>query len=143
MAIRMTSGVDLPALHQWTGEARATQEAAELLVYSRGWLLRADGQPDFVIRPDDEPLATTHEPFTTDEMNAAILLLETAKQNHPTGWRCLEEMGLKPADTYVRYAFMNADVHLQRLAGEDRRVIYSAGWLNGLGVGAGLSAGRR
>lgn len=140
MAIRMTGGVDLAALGQWCQDAGGE---GELLVFARGWIMRASGQPDFIIEPDAAPLAGTHEPFTPDEMNAAIVLLETAKQNHPTGWRCLEEIGLKPADSYVRYAFANADLHLQRLVGEDRRLIYAAGWLNGLGIGAGLSAGRR
>lgn len=140
MAILLTSHVDLQGLHQWTDSAL---REGELLVYAHGWLLRAEDQPDFVIEADNAPLSTTHQPFTPDEMNAAIVVFESAKQKHPTGWRCLEEVGLTPADPYVRYAFANADAHLRRLAKEDRRLIYSAGWLNGLGVGAAMGGARR
>jgi hypothetical protein len=72
------------------------------------------------------------------EMNAAIARVETAKQNHPVGWGFLGEFGLEPVPL-VAYAFTNADLHVERLGREeDRRLIYSAGWLNGLGIGISL-----
>jgi hypothetical protein len=78
------------------------------------------------------------KPFTTESMNAAIQRVEIAKQNHPVGWHFLAPLGLRPPDSYVAYAFMNADAHLRRLGREDPRVIYSAGWLNGLAIGTAL-----
>jgi hypothetical protein len=74
---------------------------------------------------------------TAEEINAAIGRVETAKRNHPIGWVFLDELGL-PGDAFVAYAFANADVHVRRLAGEDARVVYAAGWLQGLAVGASL-----
>jgi hypothetical protein len=79
--------------------------------------------------------------FSADQVNAAIEKVEAAKREHPVGWRGLEAVGLSPADSYVRYAFMNADLHAERLAREDRRVVYATGWLQGLMVGAALGAG--
>jgi hypothetical protein len=78
--------------------------------------------------------------FTVDEMNAAIERVETAKQNYPMGWAYLDEIGLRPSDSYVSYAFTNADAYLARLQEEDDlTVVYSVGWLNGLSVGASLA----
>lgn len=74
---------------------------------------------------------------TAEEINAAIRLVETAKRNHPVGWGFLDELGL-PGEAFVAYAFENADAHFRRLGGEDPRVIYAAGWLHGLAVGASL-----
>lgn len=77
--------------------------------------------------------------FTEAEMNAAIARVETAKQNHPVGWGFLETLGLKPADDFVTYAFLNANAHVERLGREeDRSLIYAAGWMNGLAVGVAL-----
>jgi hypothetical protein len=82
-------------------------------------------------------------PFTTENMNAAIRRVEIAKQNDPVGWRFLAPLGLRPPDSYVAYAFMNADAHVKRLGRErDPRVIYSAGWLNGLAIGTALDRGQ-
>jgi hypothetical protein len=75
--------------------------------------------------------------YTEAQMNAAIARVETAKQNHPVGWGFLGELAL-PADELVAYAFANADVHVERLAAEDRRLIYSVGWLQGISVGVAL-----
>lgn len=75
------------------------------------------------------------------QMNAAIARVETAKQNHPVGWRFLGQLGFDP-DPLVVYAFSIADLHVNRLAGEDRRVVYAAGWLNGVGIGAALEERR-
>jgi hypothetical protein len=81
------------------------------------------------------------EIYTAEEMNTAIARVETAKQNHPVGWAFLGEMGVP--DDIVSYAFLNADLHLKRLDQEtDTRVIYSAGWLNGLGIGIALAEQR-
>lgn len=82
------------------------------------------------------------EAFTVAEMDAAIERVEVAKQNYPVGWNCLAEVGLSPPDPYVRYAFMMADLHAERIAREDRRLVYSTGWLQGLMVGAALRAER-
>jgi len=79
--------------------------------------------------------------YTADDINAAIDQVETAKQNHPTGWGMLDEIGL-PGDDLVRYAFENATAHMARLYEEkDRRLIYATGWLQGLAIGVAL-AGR-
>jgi len=79
--------------------------------------------------------------YTADEMNAAIARVETAKQNHPVGWGFLGELSL-PEDL-VTYAFTNANLHLSRLAQEsDKRLIYSVGWLNGVGIGVALGEQR-
>lgn len=79
--------------------------------------------------------------YTADEMNAAIARVETAKQNHPKGWGFLSELSL-PEDLVI-YSFRNADLHLKRLIKEkDRRVIYSVGWLNGVGIGVALAEQR-
>jgi hypothetical protein len=75
------------------------------------------------------------------EMNAAIARVETAKQNHPVGWGFLIQLGFDP-DPLVIYAFSNADLHVKRLGDEDRRVVYAAGWLNGVGIGAALGERR-
>src|SRR4051812_14021768 len=81
------------------------------------------------------------EIYTANEMNAAIARVETAKQNHPVGWGFLGELAVP--DEIVPYAFTNADAHLQRLGQEeDKRVIYSVGWLNGLGIGIALAEQR-
>lgn len=80
--------------------------------------------------------------YSEAEMNAAIARVETAKQNHPLGWEFIEEFGLKPADSYVGYIFMNGVAHVERLGREeDRVVIYSAGWLNGVSIGVSLGQG--
>jgi hypothetical protein len=80
--------------------------------------------------------------YTEAEMNAAIERVESAKQDHPRGWAFLETFGLQPADTYVTYAFLNASAHVERLGREeDRSLIYAAGWMNGLAVGAALEKG--
>jgi hypothetical protein len=80
--------------------------------------------------------------YTEAQMNAAIARVETAKQNHPVGWGFLAELAL-PADELVSYAFANADVHVDRLGREeDRRLIYSAGWLQGVAIGVALGEGR-
>lgn len=77
--------------------------------------------------------------YTIEQMNAAIERVETAKQDHPVGWKFLARMHLAPADNYVAYAFTNARLHVERLGHEDDRVvIYSAGWLNGLAIGTAL-----
>lgn len=77
--------------------------------------------------------------YSEDDMNAAIARVETAKQNHPFGWKCLEEFGLKPADDFVSYIWLNSNAHIQRLGREeDRRLVYSAGWMNGIMVGVAL-----
>lgn len=81
--------------------------------------------------------------YTFEQMNEAIRVVETAKQDHPVGWKFLATLGLTPADNYVAYAFMNARAHVERLGHEDDRVvIYSAGWLNGLGIGVALGEQR-
>lgn len=75
-------------------------------------------------------------------MNLALARVETAKQNHPVGWGFLGELSL-PTDELVIYAFANATAHVNRLGQEeDHRVIYSAGWLNGIGVGVALAEQR-
>ena len=80
--------------------------------------------------------------YTPDEMNAAITRVETAKQRHPIGWGFLSELNL-PNEELVLYAFENADNHVKILGREeDRRIIYSAGWLNGIGVGVALGEQR-
>jgi len=79
--------------------------------------------------------------YTANDMNRAIEVVETAKQNHPVGWGFLDTLGLTPSDLYVAYAFSNAALHVDRLDQErDRRLIYAVGWLNGLGVGTALNA---
>jgi hypothetical protein len=78
--------------------------------------------------------------YTAEEMNAAIARVETAKQNHPRGWVCLKDFGLSPVG-HVQYAFMNADAHVKRLSREDRRVVFSAAWLDGLMIGVALGEG--
>jgi hypothetical protein len=81
-------------------------------------------------------------PYSEAEMNTAIARVETAKQNHPVGWRFLGELNL-PADELLVYAFHNADLHVERLGREeDRRLIYTAGWLNGLAIGVALGEQR-
>jgi hypothetical protein len=84
------------------------------------------------------------KPYTDDEVNAAIARVETAKQNKPQGWAFLEDMNLKPADSYVTYAFMNGQAHGSRLASleDDSTILYSAAWLNGLAIGVALAEGR-
>jgi hypothetical protein len=79
--------------------------------------------------------------YTPEEMDAAIARVETAKQNHPFGWGFFRELAVP--DEVVGYAFANADAHLKQLGKEnDKRVIYSAGWLNGLGIGVALAEQR-
>lgn len=79
--------------------------------------------------------------YTEDEMNLAIARVETAKQNHPIGWGFLGELSLP--DTLVPYAFANAHAHVERLGQEeDIRLIYSVGWLNGVGIGVALAEER-
>lgn len=81
--------------------------------------------------------------YTSDEMNKAIARVETAKQNHPVGWGFLSELSL-PGDALVSYAFVNSDAHLKRLdKEEDKRIIYSVGWLNGVGIGVALAEQRQ
>jgi len=80
--------------------------------------------------------------YTTDEMNAAIARVEEAKLKHPTGWKYLSELSL-PDQELVIYIFKNATAQFKRLALEpDKRVIYSVGWLNGIGVGVALAEQR-
>jgi hypothetical protein len=79
--------------------------------------------------------------YTDSHVNAAIARVEAAKQNNPVGWKFLDEVGLRPADTFVAYAFVNADAHAARLVGEDPRVIYATGWLQGLAIGVALAEG--
>lgn len=82
--------------------------------------------------------------YTEEEMNRAIHRVETAKQNHPQGWACLEELSLKPAESYVAYAYMNAKTHSHRLGLEDDvELVYSAAWLNGLMIGIALAEQRK
>jgi hypothetical protein len=81
------------------------------------------------------------KPYTEEEINAAIARVETAKQKQPHGWMYLRDLHL-PANAFVAYAFMNADAHMKRLAGEDDRLIYAAAWLNGLAIGVALAEGR-
>jgi hypothetical protein len=77
--------------------------------------------------------------YTEADINAAIKIVETAKQNYPVGWRYLEEVGLRPADTFVIYGFTNAQAHSARIAREDNPIlIYCTGWLQGLSIGAAL-----
>lgn len=77
--------------------------------------------------------------YTEADMNEAIRIVETAKQNHPVGWAYLEEIGLKPADDFVAYSLLNAKAHGKRLSREDDiSVVYATGWLQGLSVGAAL-----
>lgn len=81
--------------------------------------------------------------YTFEQMNEAIERVEIAKQNHPRGWKFLTTLGLAPADNYVAYAFTNARLHAERLGlEEDRIVVYSAGWLNGLAIGVSLGEQR-
>jgi hypothetical protein len=54
--------------------------------------------------------------YTAADMNAAIRRVEIAKQNDPVGWRFLAPLGLEPPDSYVAYAFANADAHIERSA---------------------------
>lgn len=80
--------------------------------------------------------------YTEDEMNQALARVEEVKQNHPVGWGFLGELSL-PEEELVLYAFANATAHVNRLGQEeDRRIIYSAGWLNGIGVGVALAEQR-
>jgi hypothetical protein len=82
------------------------------------------------------------ETYTEDEMNAAIVRVESAKKIYPIGWHFLAELNL-PADELVDYTFANAHAHLEQLdREEDRRIIYSVGWLNGVGIGVALGEGR-
>lgn len=76
--------------------------------------------------------------YTEADVNAAIKIVETAKQNHPVGWRYLEEIGLRPADDFVVYGFTNAVAHSARIEQEDPILIYCTGWLQGLSIGAAL-----
>lgn len=74
--------------------------------------------------------------YTEAEMNAAIERVEIAKQNHPIGWKMLDELGLGPSEELVLYAFKNASAHKVRLDREsDKRVVYATGWLQGLAIG--------
>jgi hypothetical protein len=78
--------------------------------------------------------------YTTDEMNTAIKCVDDAKAMYPVGWAFLDVIGLRPSDSYVTYAFLNAEAHLSRLEEEsDLAVVYAVGWLNGLSVGACLA----
>lgn len=81
--------------------------------------------------------------YTQADINAAIARLETAKQNHPTGFSFLRELHLKP-EPMVSYAMDNAALHVGRLEREnDPVIIYTAAWLNGLGIGIALGEGRQ
>lgn len=80
--------------------------------------------------------------YTENEMNAAIERVEAVKKEHPTGWRFLRDLNL-PEEDLIIYTWANADAHVERLGNEeDRRVIYSAGWLNGIGIGVALGEQR-
>lgn len=82
------------------------------------------------------------ETYTEDEMDQALARVEEVKKIHPVGWDFLSELSL-PGEELVLYAFVNATAHVQRLGQEeDRRVIYAAGWLNGIGVGVVLAEKR-
>jgi hypothetical protein len=75
--------------------------------------------------------------YTEEQINAAIARVETAKQNHPVGWRFLAELNLPADDTFI-YAFNNGSAHAHRLRHEKPDLIYAAAWLNGLAVGIAL-----
>jgi hypothetical protein len=77
--------------------------------------------------------------FTEEEINAAFDRVEEAKQRHPHGFRFLETFALRPATSFVAWAYVNADARADRLAREDRRTIFVAAWLNGLAVGIALA----
>jgi hypothetical protein len=80
--------------------------------------------------------------YTPEEMNQAISRVDAAKQRHPIGWSFLGELNL-PTEELVTYTFANAHAHIERLEQEDDpRVIYSVGWLNGIGVGVALGEQR-
>lgn len=82
------------------------------------------------------------EVYTPDEMNIAIARVETAKQNHPVGWGYLKELNL-PGDDLVFYSLEMAETHLPKLERvHDLRVVYSVGWLNGVGIGVSLGEQR-
>jgi hypothetical protein len=77
--------------------------------------------------------------YTEAEINAAIDQVETAKRNHPDGWGMLDALGLDPSGDFVLYAFENASSQMNRLNQEDDlRVVYAAGWLQGLAIGHSL-----
>lgn len=76
--------------------------------------------------------------YTVDEMNDAFARVEAAKNKHPIGWAFLYELNLD-GDALVAYSFDNATAHIERLGQEeDKRVVYSVGWLNGISVGVAL-----
>ena len=80
--------------------------------------------------------------YTTEEMDAAIQRVETAKNKYPVGWVYLKELNL-PGDDLVAYTFANAHAQVERLQEErDFRIVYSVGWLNGISVGVALGEGR-
>jgi hypothetical protein len=82
------------------------------------------------------------ESYTAEEVNAAFARIEAAKDRHPRGFRFLETFALRPATSFVVWAYVNADAHASRLAREDARNIFAAAWLDGLAVGVALAQGR-
>lgn len=75
--------------------------------------------------------------YSSDEINAALERVEAAKLKHPEGWGCLGEFDL-PAEKMTLYSLNNAVAHQKRMAAEDRVILYSVGWLQGLMVGLAL-----
>lgn len=76
--------------------------------------------------------------YTADQINAAIVRVETAKQNNPKGWKFLETLSLDAEDIVV-YAFTNSQLHAARIGLEDDPpLLYAAAWLNGLAIGIAL-----
>lgn len=74
---------------------------------------------------------------TAEQINEAIRIVETLKENHRVGWGMLDELGL-PGDALVAYALANAEASAERLGREPRSVVYATGWLQGLAVGKAL-----
>lgn len=81
--------------------------------------------------------------YSEQEVNAAIARVETAKQNHPVGWRFLKDLNLAPPDSFVIYAFKNAKAQHGRLEIEDDvDLVYATGWLQGVAIGVALGEAR-
>jgi hypothetical protein len=82
------------------------------------------------------------ESYTEAEVNAAFERVDEAKRENPQGFRFLETFALRPATSFVVWAYVNGDAHAARLAREDAQTIYAAAWLDGLSVGVALAQGR-
>ena len=81
--------------------------------------------------------------YNEEQINQAITRVEEAKKNHPVGWEFLRELNL-PMEDIVSYIWENANAHVERLGREeDQRIIYSAGWLNGVAIGVALGENRK